>query len=69
MSHTARIQVADSEAEVHYHLDEHGHVIVERVVNLDSHIAINCTTMEGSAFDRLAADCAAAIRGEARKAA
>jgi hypothetical protein len=44
------------------------HAVVERVINLDHGIPINVTTQAGTAFDILAADCAACIeRGGVEK--
>ena len=50
------------------HLGQRGAVVVERVINLDHGIPINVTTQAGTAFDILAADCAACIeRGGVEK--
>jgi hypothetical protein len=68
LSERAILKVGDCRAEVHFHRDHRGAVVVERMINLDHGIPINVTTQAGTAFDILAAACAACIeRGDVEK--
>jgi hypothetical protein len=62
--HVAELRIGDSRAAVHYRLDEAGKVVIGRIINLDHGNPILCTTSQGSAFDKVAADCAAVIEAE-----
>ena len=58
---TAVLKIGDNSAEVHYHRGLDGKPIVDRIVNLDYGIPIQCTTDGGIAFKELADACAALI--------
>jgi hypothetical protein len=64
--HTTRLRIADSRAEVQYHLDADGEVVVGRIVNLDHGNPINVTTIAGGAFGRSRRRLRGGDRGGAR---
>jgi hypothetical protein len=48
MTKRATLKVGGSNAEVYFHRGPRGEVVVERIINIDCGIPIQCTLVEGS---------------------
>jgi hypothetical protein len=69
MTERAALKVANSNAEVYFHRGPRGEVVVERIINIDCGIPIQCTTVEGSPSMIWPEACATVIQSEQLKAA